>query len=64
MAQTFSMINHQIFSIDGKIRFLDIFHKKDTLTRTIKFILFITNLHCKGLERSIGNVGAKKKKVK
>jgi hypothetical protein len=37
---------------------LRFFHKKDALIRTIKLI---TNLHSKGLERSIGDVGAKKK---
>jgi hypothetical protein len=33
------------------------------LTRTIKLILLIANLHSKGLERNIGDVGAKKKIV-
>jgi hypothetical protein len=32
----------------------------DALIRTIKLILLIKNLHSKGLERSIGDVGAKK----
>jgi hypothetical protein len=31
------------------------------LKRTIKLILLITNLHSKGLERSIRDVGAQKK---
>jgi hypothetical protein len=32
----------------------------NTLISTIKLILLITNLHSKGLERSIGDAGAKK----
>jgi len=31
----------------------------DALIKTIKLILLIINLHSKGLERSIGDVGAK-----
>jgi hypothetical protein len=31
------------------------------LVRTTKLILLIKNLPCKGLERSIGNMGAKKR---
>ncbi len=38
-----------------------IFHKTNVLIRTIKLILFITNLHSKGLERNIGDLGAQKK---
>jgi hypothetical protein len=37
------------------------FSKKDALIRTIKLILLITNLHSKGLERSIRGIGAKNK---
>jgi hypothetical protein len=33
----------------------------DALIRTIKSILLITNLHSKGLERGIKDVGAKKR---
>jgi hypothetical protein len=33
------------------------------LIKTIKIILVITNLHSKGLERSIGDVGAKNKTI-
>jgi hypothetical protein len=33
----------------------------DALIRTIKLIFKITNLHSKGLERSIKDVGAKKR---
>jgi hypothetical protein len=40
-----------------------IFSKKNALIRIIKLILLIKNLHCKGLERSIGDVGAKKKDI-
>jgi len=40
---------------------LDFFHKTDALIRIIKLILLIKNLNHKGLERSIGDVGAKKK---
>ncbi len=34
--------------------------KRATLIKTIKLILLITKLHSKGLERSIGDMGAKK----
>jgi hypothetical protein len=37
-----------------------IFHKTIVLIKAIKLILLITNLHSKGLERNIGDVGAKK----
>jgi hypothetical protein len=33
------------------------------LIKTIKIISVITNLHSKGLERSIGDVGAKNKTI-
>jgi hypothetical protein len=33
----------------------------DALIKTIKLILLITNLHSKGLEISIGDMGAKKR---
>jgi len=35
------------------------FHKIDALIRTIKLILLITNLHSKGLEKNIEDVGEK-----
>ncbi len=37
-----------------------IFHETNVLIRTIKLIFLISNLHCKGLKRSIRDVGAKK----
>ncbi len=40
-----------------------IFFKKDALIRIIKLILLFKNLHCKGLEKSIGNVGVKKRDI-
>jgi hypothetical protein len=40
---------------------LGFFHKIYALIRIIKLILLITNLHFKGLERSMGDVVAKKK---
>jgi hypothetical protein len=40
---------------------LGFFHKIDVLIKTIKLILLIINLHFKGLERSIGDMGAKNK---
>jgi hypothetical protein len=36
------------------------FHETNVLIRTIKLIFLISNLHCKGLKRSIRDVGAKK----
>jgi hypothetical protein len=39
-----------------------IFSLKNALIRTIKLILLITHLHSQGLKRSIGDVGANKKK--
>jgi hypothetical protein len=38
---------------------LDFFIKIDVLIRIIKLILLITNLHSKGLERNIKDMGAK-----
>jgi hypothetical protein len=38
-----------------------IFHKINVLIRIMKLILLITNLQSRGLERNIGDVGAKNK---
>jgi hypothetical protein len=40
------------------------FHKTDALIMIMKLILLIKNLHSKGLERNIGNEGAKNPKKK
>ncbi len=40
---------------------LIIFHKIYASINTIKLVLLITNLHSKDLERSKGDMGAKKK---
>jgi hypothetical protein len=36
------------------------FHKMDALIRTIKLICLIKILHSKGLEKNVGDAGAKK----
>jgi hypothetical protein len=53
----FSMINHQI--LWNWCQNLVFFHKTNVLIKIIKLILLITNLHSKGLERNIRDVGAK-----
>jgi hypothetical protein len=52
------MISHNSFWIDA--RALEFFIKKVVILKVIKLILLIIKLDSKGLERSIGDMDAKK----